>query len=218
MTRSGRAGWVGVLLGAATLTKLYPAVLAPALLRRRPGIVAAAAIVVGVLAYLPHVLAVGMNVIGYLPGYLREEGYDSGRAACCWARSCRTRSTPLPAHSSSPALPGGCGGAPMPLRPSGRRRSWSAVAFLATTPSYGWYAGLLLALIVVSESYEWLPVVVAPMLTYHARGVVAGTVIYAVAAVLTLALNRYRHSDDASATTTPGALPAVGGRTVASRG
>ena len=29
--------------------------------------------------YLPHVIAVGGAVIGYLPGYLTEEGYGTGR-------------------------------------------------------------------------------------------------------------------------------------------
>ena len=30
------------------------------------------------LSYLPHVLAVGSAVIGYLPGYLKEEDYTNG--------------------------------------------------------------------------------------------------------------------------------------------
>jgi hypothetical protein len=30
------------------------------------------------IVYLPHLLAVGGGVIGFLPGYLKEEGYGSG--------------------------------------------------------------------------------------------------------------------------------------------
>ena len=30
------------------------------------------------VGYLPHVLGVGTKVLGYLPGYLREEDYDAG--------------------------------------------------------------------------------------------------------------------------------------------
>ena len=85
-----RPAWAGALIGAATLVKLYPALLAGGPGRRgrrwrgrrrraRPGRGrAAAAGVVVVAGYLPHVLAVGVKVLGYLPGYLREEHYDSG--------------------------------------------------------------------------------------------------------------------------------------------
>ena len=194
LARTHRAGWVGVLLGAATLTKLYPAVMAPALLRRRPVIVAVTAAVFGVLAYLPHVLAVGMNVIGYLPGYLREEGYDSGRRSLLLGA---VLPHPFDTVAGVLILAGVAWLVWRRTNPKAPERTATVmvgVAFLVTTPSYGWYAGLLLALIVVSGAYEWLPVVLAPMLTYHARGVVAGTIIYASAALLTLALNRYRYS------------------------
>ena len=69
----------GSLLGAAIATKLYPALVLPALMRRRPWLVGTAAVSMVVLVYLPHIVAVGRGVIGYLPGYLREDGYDSGR-------------------------------------------------------------------------------------------------------------------------------------------
>jgi len=39
---------------------------------------AVAAGAVCVIAYLPHVMVVGARVLGYLPGYLREEHYTSG--------------------------------------------------------------------------------------------------------------------------------------------
>ena len=135
-----------------------------------------------------------MGVIGYLPGYLREEGYDSGRRSLLLGAI-----LPHPFDTVAGVLI--IAGVAWlvwrrtdPLAPERTATVMVGVAFLVTTPSYGWYAGLLLALIVVSGSYEWLPVVLAPMLTYHARGVVAGTLIYAVAALLTLALNRYRCS------------------------
>ena len=43
---------------------------------RRPPAAAAAALIV--VAYLPHVIAVGGKVLGYLPGYLNEEDYGNG--------------------------------------------------------------------------------------------------------------------------------------------
>jgi hypothetical protein len=76
---------VGAVIGAAALVKIYPALLLVAVLclprpqpwrsLARTGLAAAA---LAVLAYSPHVIAVGPRVLGYLPGYLREEHYSGG--------------------------------------------------------------------------------------------------------------------------------------------
>jgi len=74
--------WLGLCLGAATLVKLFPALLLPALLPlparwswrglRAPGLTLAAfAGVIGV-AYLPYVLGNGGGVLGFLPNYFGE--------------------------------------------------------------------------------------------------------------------------------------------------
>jgi hypothetical protein len=68
----------GALLAAAAMVKLYPALLLPVLLGRRPVRVLTAFLAVCAASYLPHVLAVGVDVLGYLPGYLQEEQYDGG--------------------------------------------------------------------------------------------------------------------------------------------
>ena len=73
-----RPAWSGVALGAATMVKLYPALLLPVLLGRRPVRVASAFVAVCVVSYVPHLLAVGWDVLGYLPGYVQEEDYGSG--------------------------------------------------------------------------------------------------------------------------------------------
>ena len=80
-----RPGWAGALVGAAALVKLYPALLVLGLLgagglRWRSSFlrVAGAAGAVFAAGYLPHLAVVGLRVIGYLPGYLREEHYDQG--------------------------------------------------------------------------------------------------------------------------------------------
>ena len=69
----------GLLVGAAALVKIYPAalLLVPGSARRRARAAAAAAALVGA-TYLPHVIATGVKVIGYLPGYLKEEHYQQG--------------------------------------------------------------------------------------------------------------------------------------------
>jgi len=76
----GRPLAAGVALAGAALVKFYALVALPALVagaRRRAALVVAAAGATAVLAYLPF-LEVGTKVLGYLPGYLEEEGFDSG--------------------------------------------------------------------------------------------------------------------------------------------
>jgi alpha-1,6-mannosyltransferase len=70
----------GIALAAATLIKLYPIVLFPALYRRsawrdwRMPAVVAGIVAAGYACYA----SVGSHVLGFLPEYAREEGLDSG--------------------------------------------------------------------------------------------------------------------------------------------
>jgi len=41
---------------------------------------------------------------------------------------------------------------------------------LVATPVYGWYGGLLVALVAMSGALEWLPVALAPTLIYLVQG------------------------------------------------
>lgn len=76
-----RAAAAGALMGASALVKLYPIVallavwVAPGVRWRHRLASAVAAAGVVTAGYAPHVTAVGVKVIGYLPGYLREEHY-----------------------------------------------------------------------------------------------------------------------------------------------
>jgi hypothetical protein len=76
--RRGRRGWAGVLVGLATMVKLYPALALAVWWRRGRWRMAAFAAAVVVVSEAPHLLFVGPRVLGYLPGYLREEHYTSG--------------------------------------------------------------------------------------------------------------------------------------------
>ncbi len=71
----------GALTAGAALAKFYAAAILPALLwvdgRRRWSVLAGFVVTV-VAAYLPY-LGVGAGVLGYLPGYLEEEGFESGQ-------------------------------------------------------------------------------------------------------------------------------------------
>jgi alpha-1,6-mannosyltransferase len=72
-----RDALAGAALGCATLVKWYPAVLFPALYRRGGWKMPAALAAVSLGAYLPY-LGAGTLVLGFLPGYAREEGVLSG--------------------------------------------------------------------------------------------------------------------------------------------
>lgn len=158
----------GLLLGAAVAVKLYPALLLPAALRRRPLVAGGvtAAVVAG--SYLPHVLAVGPRVLGYLPGYLREEHYEgggrfvllslvglSGRAATVVAvvllgavAAAVVRSHPARVPVTLAAL-------------------WTVgAALLVANPVQPWYSILLVALAILEGRPEWLTVAVAAYPTY----------------------------------------------------
>ena len=67
----------GLFLGLAVMTKFYPLVLLPAVYKRRDWKMPATLITVCGLSYLPY-LSVGKLVFGFLFGYTREEGIDSG--------------------------------------------------------------------------------------------------------------------------------------------
>ena len=73
----GRSIWTGVVLAAATLTKFLPAVVLPAFWRPRDWRLPVAFAATLVAFYLPYV-AVGWQVLGFLPGYVSEEGFANG--------------------------------------------------------------------------------------------------------------------------------------------
>lgn len=69
-------GFSGLMLGIATAIKLYPVILFPALWRPRNRrgrwLFPLAFFSVLALSYLPYLISIGSNVIGFLPKYLRE--------------------------------------------------------------------------------------------------------------------------------------------------
>jgi hypothetical protein len=158
----GRSGLAGLLLGAGTAVKLLPALLAPVALRRRPVRVAGAALGVVALAYLPHVLTVGPQVLGYLPDYLQEENYATGSRFLLLGL--------LGLSGSGARLAAGVVIAAAALWTLGRRRTvpparlavqFVGIAFLVLTPVQPWYAVLLIALAALDGSAEWLAVAAA---------------------------------------------------------
>jgi alpha-1,6-mannosyltransferase len=81
--RREAAAVAGVALAAAVLVKFFPAVVFPALWRRWDWKMPAAAAATVAVAYLPF-LGAGSAVFGFLPGYVREEGLQSGSGFFLW--------------------------------------------------------------------------------------------------------------------------------------
>jgi hypothetical protein len=73
----------GSALACAALVKFFPLVLFPALYRRWDWKMPVAAVATAVVAYAPF-LGAGSAVLGFLPGYLQEEGLQSGAGFFLW--------------------------------------------------------------------------------------------------------------------------------------
>jgi hypothetical protein len=220
-----RPAWAGALVGAAFLIKLYPALMGLALIAvagtralratpatagggpspagepgrasRRRDLAWLAGGFAGVvtLAYLPHVAAVGLKVLGYLPGYLREERYDEG------GRYLLAGLLGLPPALTAALAAGVVAGAGAwvlwrsPEAPRGAAVLIGAL-LLAVTPVQPWYAVTLLAVATVAAAPAWSAVALAGYPYFFAvlldspHAVAIGRVSYGLAAVVLLAGRR----------------------------
>src|SRR6266446_3045524 len=76
-----RRNWetaTGIALGLATLAKLFPIVLFPALYKRWGWKMPAALVATIVVGYLPYLGVGPLGVLGFIPGYAQERGIVSG--------------------------------------------------------------------------------------------------------------------------------------------
>lgn len=197
-SRARRPGLSGALIGAAIATKLYPAAMLTTAGRRPVRAVAAACTVVG-LSYVPHLIAVGPAVLGYLPAYLKEESYSSGNryalvshvvggtAAAYVAPILLVVGLLLVWRRSDPAQPEVAGVTAFGLY------------LLVTTPNYAWYSLILVAMIAASGRMEWLWLAFAPTIQYmagdlHLYGALVTVLGYGLAAVILVAARSSRLS------------------------
>lgn len=194
----GRPIWGGIALGAATATKLIPAIVYPPLLGRwRHWWAIPVGIAVFGLLYVPYVLTTGLDVLGYLPGYLSEEGYEDGS---------RFALVSLVVTGDAATIVVGLLvllAAFVAWRLSDPSRPWSGevlmigVTFLAVSPRYPWYALLLIPFVVLSGRWEWSAIGLAIAL----RGVWPSVDAYrwwlaaAVLVIVVVTLVRTRRSD-----------------------
>ena len=165
LVASGRRWRGGAALGVAIGAKLIPVIAAPALLGRRPLVVIAASALVFALLYVPYVIADGIGVLGYLPGYLSEEGYESGNRFILV-------SLIAPGFASTVIV------AVLVLitavlvwRKTDPANPWLGqlvmigVTLIVVSPRYPWYALLLVPMIAMTGRWEWFAVPLA--LTYR---------------------------------------------------
>src|SRR5215831_5031064 len=165
----------GVMLGLATLIKLYPAVLFPALYTRRDRRFLVSFGSTLVLGYLPYAFGAGTQVVGYLPEYFGPwEDFNGG------LRSVLTVAlTPLTDAARSVAL-GFCAMllllvALLVMRHNdmtqGIRRAYhmiSAYLLLIPTTLHPWYVIWLLPCLCFYPSWGWLYFSGAIVLSYLA--------------------------------------------------
>jgi hypothetical protein len=146
----------GVLLGLAIATKMTPALTVPAVLRRRWVLVGVSAVSTITVVYAPHVLAVGSKVIGFIPGYLQQEGYENGSRFGIIDLFVTGKLATVAAVLVLGAV------ALAVLRFADPDRPWrgavvmTATALAVTTPHYQWYSLLLVMLVALDGHPEWL--------------------------------------------------------------
>ena len=145
-----------VLLGLAIATKVTPALTVPAVLRRRWMTVCACAGSAFVVVYLPHVLAVGSKVIVFLPGYLQQEGYVSGRRFGIIGLVLGGKLAIVMAVLILAVVAFAVLQFTDPDRPWQGALVMTAAALAVTTPRYQWYALLLVMLVALDGRPEWL--------------------------------------------------------------
>ncbi|MBX6750550.1 MAG: DUF2029 domain-containing protein [Micromonosporaceae bacterium] len=158
----------GTLLGLAIATKVTPVLLLPALVRRRPLLVLATVIGTVAAAYAPHLLAVGPDVIGYLPGYVQEEGYASGSRFGLLTLLVPDRWAGVLAVVVLAAVAVAVARTSDPDRPWLGGATMTGAALLVATPAYAWYALLLVMLVGLGARTVWLGVVAAGYLANYA--------------------------------------------------
>jgi hypothetical protein len=159
-----RRAWSGAALAAATLVKLFPLVLAPALWRPAKSNLGdwrwpVAFIAIIIAAYLPYI-GVGFRVVGFLPGYVAEENLSSGGGFWVFDQLRHAVAVPLSAYLglAITVMAGLAIGALRRPADSVASPPWATAlgtaALFFASPHYSWYFVWLAALLTVAP---WWP-------------------------------------------------------------
>ena len=189
----------GALLGLAIATKLTPALVAPAMLRRRWVAVASAAAAAAGLVYLPHVLRVRGGVLGFLPIYLNAQGYDSGSRFVLLDLLVPERWATMVAMAVLAATAFAVIRRGDPDRPWRGALVMTGVALAVATPPYPWYTTLLVLLAAFDGRAEWLAfaamqylAVIQPLPSVALTPTTAERIVYGTAVMVVAAVSAVR--------------------------
>jgi hypothetical protein len=161
----GRSRLAMALIGAAGLVKIYPLALLPAFWRRwdwkGPALLAGMI----VAAYAPYAVGAGWGVLGYLPGYIAEEGFRTGDRFFLidfLRRALEVTLSPAVYIAAAGVGLAGLTAWIVARGPLGGRRQAAAVLLLAASatlvvsPAYPWYFLWLLPCLAVVPSVPLL--------------------------------------------------------------
>jgi len=196
----------GALLALAVWAKVTPVLAGPAVLRRRPVALLSAAATATAVVYLPHVLAAGSRVIGFLPGYLHQEGYADGTRFLLLGVLFPGKWAFLAAFALLAAAALAVLGRGDPDQPWRGALVMTGVALAVTTPPFPWYAMLLVMLVALDGRVEWLsfamvryvavreplPGVQVPVLDAERAGYALAVIVVLVVSVLRWRRSRTR--------------------------
>jgi alpha-1,6-mannosyltransferase len=175
--RRREAAWLtGGALAAAALVKFFPVVLFPALYRRWDWKMPLAAAATVAVAYAPF-MGAGNAVLGFLPGYLHEEGLQSGAGFFLW----NLVSSVTPLEHTGPAVYLALAAALMLAlavralftaedRYLGSALTLAVAAMVLLSPHYAWYFAWIVPLICFTPRASVLYLTVACPLLYFVPG------------------------------------------------
>lgn len=147
-----------ILLGLAIATKVTPVLAMPGVLRRGWRLICASALAAIVVVYIPHVIAVGGKIIGFFPGYLRQEGYSTGTGYAVIRLvadgKVATAIAVLVLGLIALAIIRYCD----PGQPWRGGVLMTSAALAVCTPHFQWYAILLVMLVALDGQPEWLAI------------------------------------------------------------
>jgi alpha-1,6-mannosyltransferase len=175
--RRREAAWLtGCALAAAALVKFFPAVLFPALYRRWDWKMPLAAAATVIIAYLPFAGA-GSALLGFLPGYLKEEGLQSGAG---FFLSNLLRSVPLLEHLAPSLYMALAAAALLALavhslftaesRYLGPALTLAVAAMVLLSPHYAWYFAWIVPFLCFTPRPSALYLTLACPLLYFVPG------------------------------------------------
>jgi alpha-1,2-mannosyltransferase len=194
--------WLGgIALGLSIATKLIPVIGAPPLLRFARGggwwKVTIGAVAAFALLYVPYVAASGIKVLGFLPGYLDQEGYGTGKRFILL-----TAVLPGSIATVVAALIILATAILVWLR-ANPDNPWLGeviligVVLLTVSPRYAWYALLLVPMIAMTGRWEWLAVPLALTERLLVPSVALGRISIILAIVVIAGMAVWRMGPDA---------------------